>query len=152
MIIDRGTGDVRIVDLKTIGQIQMGSCKMTRIPQGLISLDGPCYAIFEDVNGGGGIYRLDPNLSQKVVSETVFQFGYNAGSVLAQLVSVGWDLGAVQVATWRSKYPIKGKNASISHAKELMPDLADQITRHDIADAVLISLIAKQLCDKVDPL
>lgn len=150
MIHNRGTGDVRIVDLKEVGQTQMGSCKMTRIPQGLISLDGPCYALFEDVNGGGGIYRLDPNLSQKMVSQTVFQFGYNAGSVLAQLATVGWDLGAVQVATWRSKYSLRGKNASIDLAKELMPGLAGKITRHDIADAVLISLIARQLCDKED--
>lgn len=150
VIHNRENGDVRIVDLKTIGQTQVGSCKMTQIPQNLIRLDGPCYCLFEDINGGGGIYRLDANLSQKAVSQSVFQFGYNAGSVLAQLIAVGWDLGAVQVPTWRSKYPIKGKNSSIAHAKGLMPNLADKITRHDIADAALISLIARQLCDKGD--
>jgi hypothetical protein len=150
VIHDRESGNIRIVDLKEVGQFKLGSSWMTTIPQELIRLDGPCYCIFEDVNGGGGIYRLDANLSQKAVSESVFQFGYNAGSVLAQLISAGWELGAVQVPVWRSKYPIKGKNASIPYAKGLMPDLADRITRHDIADAALISLLARQLCDKGD--
>jgi hypothetical protein len=143
-------GYIQIIDLTTLPLKKLGTVTYFAPPLTLLADFPGCRCLCEAVSGDAGLHgnkSQDKDAGQAYIAGRMFQFGSSAAGIYTLALASGWQMQAALPTQWKPKYGLKGANKqkSIAKAQALYPAIANRITRHDIAEAVLLMDLSKQL-------